>query len=75
MTDEQYATFLRESGQFAAREVARYAARRGVNPDRPTERDIREIRLILEKSRHAARGRFLQQSRGSYRAPAQAAEP
>jgi hypothetical protein len=55
LTDEQYASFLRQGGQLAAREVARYAARRAVNLDHPTERDIRAIREIVSQCRQTAR--------------------
>jgi len=58
MTDEQYAAFLRESGQFAAREVARYVARPNVTPHHPSERDIRAIRKILAQCRQSARPRL-----------------
>ena len=75
MSDDQYAAFLRESGQLAAREVARYAARPGVNPDRPTERDIKAIRAILEECRHATKVRLAQRLRGGRPAPADAALP
>jgi hypothetical protein len=55
MTGEQYAAFLRESGQGTAQEIARYAASRCVNPDRPTEASIRAIREILAQGRFATR--------------------
>jgi len=55
MTDAQYATFLRASGERAAAEVARYAATPGVDVNHPTEQDMKRIGSILSASRTVSR--------------------